>query len=37
MTKSVAILKVKSGFWGLLGGGIPVIIALGIYYVKTLN
>jgi hypothetical protein len=26
----VAVLKIKSGLWGLTAGAIPVIIALGI-------
>jgi hypothetical protein len=31
----LAMLKVKSGLWGLLGASIPVIIALGIWAVKS--
>lgn len=27
----IAKLKVKSGFWGLLGGAISVLITMGIY------
>ena len=27
----IAKLKVKAGFWGLLGGAIPVIIGIGVY------
>lgn len=30
----VAMLKVKSGIWGLLAGAIPVAIALIIYYLR---
>ena len=27
----IAMLKVKSGAWGALGGAIPVLIALGVW------
>ena len=30
----VAGLKIKAGIWGLLGGAVPIIIGLGIYYLK---
>lgn len=30
--KSVVILKVKAGVWGLLGGGIAVLIGLALKY-----
>lgn len=30
----IAMLKVKSGIWGLLGGAIPVVAAL-LYYLLT--
>jgi hypothetical protein len=32
--KDMAALKVKSGFWGLLGGLIPVGIALLVWLIK---
>lgn len=35
MSKDLAGLMVKSGVWGLLGGGIPVLITLAIYVLKT--
>jgi hypothetical protein len=28
-----AVLKVKSGIWGLVGGCIPVVILIGIYII----
>ena len=31
----IATLKVKSGVWGLLGGAIPVIIGLAIFFLKN--
>jgi len=30
----VAMLKVKAGIWGLVGGSIPVIIGLALAYLK---
>jgi len=30
----IALLKVKSGVWGLLGGAIPVAIGLGLWLLK---
>ena len=32
----LAVLKVKSGGWGFLGGLVPVLIALGIFAIKAL-
>lgn len=32
----IAKLKVKSGIWGILGGSVPVVLALTIYLIKTL-
>jgi len=32
----IAVLKVKSGIWGLLGGLIPVTITLVIIFIKGL-
>ena len=32
----IAILKVKAGIWGVLGGAIPVIIGLAIYFIHKL-
>lgn len=29
----IATLKVKAGVWGLFGGAIPVLVAIGIYWV----
>ena len=34
LREEVAALKVKSGVWGLLGGTIPVIIAVVIEYFR---
>lgn len=34
LTTEVAMLKVKAGVWGLVGGGIAVAIGLGIYLIK---
>ena len=36
ISKDTAVLKVKAGLWGLLGGAIPIMIALGIYILKDL-
>lgn len=30
----IATLKVKSGLWGLIGGVIPVVIALALNYLR---
>jgi len=30
----VAGLKIKAGVWGLIGSAIPVVIGLGIFYLK---
>ena len=32
----IAMLKVKSGAWGALGGAIPVIIGLGVWAITKL-
>ena len=29
----IATLKVKAGIWGLLGGLIPVIVTMGLYFI----
>ena len=29
----IAQLKIKSGIWGAIGGGIPVVVALGIWWI----
>lgn len=34
-SKEIAGLMVKSGIWGLLGGGIPVLITLTLYALKS--
>ena len=36
ISKDTAVLKVKAGLWGLLGGAIPIMIALGIYILKDI-
>lgn len=33
---SIAKLQVKSGVWGILGGSIPVALALGVLWVRSL-
>lgn len=33
MREDLAALKIKSGIWGLVGGLIPVLVALGIAYI----
>lgn len=32
----IATLKVKSGVWGLIGGAIPVVIGLAVYWLGSL-
>ena len=32
MRRDVVMLQVKSGIWGALGGMIPVIVGLGIWF-----
>ena len=34
MHTDIAILKVKAGVWGIIGGCIPIIIALAVNYLK---
>ena len=34
LDKCIAKLNVKSGVWGLMGGAIPVIIGLSVYYLQ---
>lgn len=34
LCKDIAVLKVKSGIWGLMGGIIPIIIFLGIWILQ---
>jgi len=34
LCKDIATLKVKSGVWGIIGGGIPIVILLGIWLLK---
>ena len=34
ISTEVAMLKVKSGMWGLIGGAIPVIIGLAYWMLK---
>lgn len=34
--KEIVRLKVKSGIWGALAGAIPVVIGLGIIFLKSL-
>lgn len=29
----IAVLKVKSGIWGAVGGSIPVVILIAIYFI----
>lgn len=31
----VSALKVKAGIWGIVGGAIPVIIGLGIWFLQS--
>jgi len=31
----VSALKVKAGVWGLIGGAIPVIVGLGIWFLRS--
>lgn len=33
----IAGLKVKSGIWGLIGGVIPVVIGLAIWFLRSQN
>lgn len=35
ISTELARLQVKSGVWGMMGGLIPVIVALGIYVIHT--
>lgn len=35
MTVDVVSLRIKAGIWGLMGGFMPVAIALAIYYLKA--
>ena len=35
IAKEIAQLQVKAGVWGLMGGGVPVIITLGLYLLKA--
>ncbi len=37
ITVDIAKLKVKSGIWGLIGGAVPVVIGLGIWFLRTLK
>ena len=32
----ISALKVKAGIWGVVGGAIPVLIALAIWMIKSL-
>ena len=34
LNETVAKLTVKSSIWGLIGGSIPVIVLIGIQYLK---
>ena len=34
LDKCIAKLNVKSGVWGLMGGAIPVIIGLTVYFLQ---
>lgn len=36
ISRDTAVLKVKAGLWGLLGGAIPIVIALGLYLFKNI-
>ncbi|MBC8490464.1 MAG: hypothetical protein H8D45_30995 [Bacteroidetes bacterium] len=36
ISKDTAMLKVKAGMWGMIGGALPVIIALAFYLLKNL-
>lgn len=36
ISKDTVVLKVKAGLWGLLGGAIPILIALGFYLLKQI-
>tara|TARA_Y100000310_G_C20348592_1_gene653223 strand:- start:207 stop:419 length:213 start_codon:yes stop_codon:yes gene_type:complete len=31
----IGMLKIKAGIWGVLGGAIPVAIALGVWAIKS--
>ena len=34
--EEIAALKVKSGIWGLVGGAIPVVLGLAVYFIKSM-
>ena len=36
LCRDIAGLKVKAGIWGIMGGGIPIIILLGIWALRKL-
>jgi len=33
----LAMLRVKSGVWGLIGGAIPVMVAIAMYLIERIN
>ena len=35
--EDIAGLKVKAGVWGLIGGMIPVLLTLVVYFIKTMG
>lgn len=35
LVTEVAMLKVKAGIWGAIGGAIPVAVGLLVYYLRT--
>lgn len=33
----IAVLKVKAGVWGLIGGSIPILITVGVLLISRLS
>ena len=33
--REIAVLKVKSGVWGVIGGAVPILILLGLWVIKS--
>ena len=36
ISKDTAVLKVKAGLWGLIGGAIPVVVGLALYFFQKI-
>jgi len=34
ISTDIAVLKIKAGLWGLIGGALPILIALAIYFLS---